>query len=630
MTENATRRDFLTTVAVGSASCAVGIRWFAACDAACAQPASGTATEGRKAIEAEIGRRAGGSVQQHRLEVDYYRIRRRLSYPLPVPSLSLPEVIVPSLPQYPWATWMLWALEERVNALGWAAEWLHDENAQQAATADLLALSQWPTYRQFDGPDLSSAHAGRILWTAATAWQWVSEELRNRMREACRRHVENVAAESNRLFAGVSTQADVLRRTEPHSLLHNIPLIGTIGATLTASAAQHSATASLHARVKALLGAILELRAQGFSEGVAYDGYVLDFVADWLSTLSEAERASVLDHPHFDQYLEESVMLGAPGAAERVAELSDVEPKEMPFHLSAQAKLLRWRKGPMRTWLMANCPVHWLRSDALAALRDWAHDASPVPRQPGALDAHYATVLRSGWNKDDLAVAVSCTRSPMSHIQFDNGTLVIGTQGNWLISDPGYQQYVQGEEREFTIGPMAHNVPQVHGKAQVKKEPKRIALDNPLPDVYHVAIDLAACYPAAASVKKLIRSVWLAGKDLVVVADEIEADRVGAAGTKQVAYSWHAHPACAWWFENNWALVALGRAQLWFTSPQAKVSGAGLLRLPGSRGQLSLAASLDTAPPVVWWVFAMGPPCPALHVDSDGRQLTIRERVFRV
>ena len=53
-------------------------------------------------------------------------------------------------------------------------------------------------------------------------------------------------------------------------------------------------------------------------------------------------------------------------AVEQVAELSDVEPREMPFHLSAQAKLLKLQRHPVRSWLLGQCPLNVLRSDGLA------------------------------------------------------------------------------------------------------------------------------------------------------------------------------------------------------------------------------------------------------------------------
>lgn len=627
MAEKAKRREFLRVMAAGGALGgwlpALGASWASLAHADDDEPRSPEGEAKRRSVEAEIRRRARWQLEETRLVVDYYRVGRKIAYPPPLSKLVIPEVRVPSIATYPWATWLLWTLEERIDCLGWAAEWFGDEQARQAAVADLAALAKWPTYRQYAGPDLSSAHAGRILWRASTRWGWLGEDLRGSVREACGRHVEGVLPASDKIHASVRTKEDVLRRDAPHALVHNIPLIGTVGAALTATAAGHPAAAVLNARVQALFGAVLDLRSKGHGEGVAYDGYVLDFVADWLTTLPEPERSAVLDHPNLNHYLEQSYMLGAPGAVEQVAELSDVEPREMPFHLSAQAKLLPLERKPVRSWLMGRCPLDVLHGSALAALGDAPDVPSAEAPPAGALDAHYAAVLRSGWEADDLAVAVACSNSPMGHIQSDSGTLVIGTRGKWLVADPGYQQYVRGEEREFTVGATAHNAPLINSHGPSHKRPRHIALEDVSPSLHRVAVDLTACYPAGASLKRLVRHVWLSGRNLVVVADQMEA-----AEPPRATYHWHAARAAAWWFEDGWALITLRGARLWLTCSQGRLSGADLQRLPGSRGQLSLVSSIDRTDPVVWWVFALTADRPTLHTDGQRRQIRLFDETF--
>lgn len=578
----------------------------------------------RQAVEEQVRHRARRHLKQRRLVVDYYRIGRTVAYPLPLRNLVIPEIHVPSLAVYPWATWLLWTLEERVGSLGWAAEWFGNEDVRRVATADLAGVASWSTYQQYSQPDLCSAHAGRILWTAATRWQWLSHDLRRDIREACIRHAKAVLPASDQIYASVSTKEDVLKKETPHSLLHNIPLIGTIGAALTATAAGHSATARLNARVEALFGAVLDLRSKGHTEGVGYDGYVLDFVADWLSTLPESERSAILDHPNLDHYLDESYMLGAPGAVEQVAELSDVEPLEMPFHLSAQAKLLKLKWHPTRSWLIASCPVEVVPCSGLAALRDAAGVPPGSAPPAGALDAHYAAVLRGGWGRDDLAVAVSCSRSPMSHIQRDSGTLVLGTRGKWLVTDPGYQQYVKGEEREFTIGATAHNTPVIDNLVPNQKRARRKTLQGVTPSLHRAVIDLTDCYPTAAHVKKLVRHVWLSENNLVVVADEIEA-----AKSSEVTYHWHGHPDVAWWFEEGWALMTLDDAQVWLTCSRAQLTGPNLQRLAGSRGQLSLISKVEVAP-VIWWAFVLAPERPVMQEYGEGEQIRLLGQSFNL
>jgi len=122
-----------------------------------------------------------------------------------------------------------------------------------------------------------------------------------------------------------------------------------------------------------------------------------------------------------------------------------------------------------------------------------------------------------------------------------------------------------------------------------------------------------------------VRHVWLSGKNVVVVADQVEA-----AKSPRATYHWHAAPAAAWWFEAGWALVALPDARLWLTCSQGRLSGADLQRLPGSRGQLSLVSTVDGAGPVVWWAFALAADRPTLHVDGQGRQIRLLDETFSV
>ena len=579
----------------------------------------------RATLEAEIRRRAAVFLSQSHLPVDYYRIRRRVAYPLPVRSIQLPGMPVGDLTSYPWATWMTWALEERIECLGWAAEWLGDAAARTAAARDLEALAAWPSYRQYEQPDLSLGHSARTLWHAHAHWKWLDPALRAKIETAFARIVSDLLPLSEQKHGAYSRKEDILALPEPHKLLHNIPIIGTVGAALAANASAHPSAALFNRRLHVLLGALLDLRERGHTEGVAYDGYVMDFAADWLCSLPAAERAPLLNHPRLNDGLEESYLLAAPGAAAEVAELSDVEPRRMPFHLSALAKLELLAPEPRRAWHLRRCPVEGLRADALAALhtRAPAQAERPASQAPaaGALDAHYALVLRSGWEAADLAVAIAASNSPMGHIHCDGGSMVIGTAGRWLITDPGYQQYMQKKEREFTLGPTAHNAPVFNGLAQDRKAVRRLAREDRRDGLLRAKLDLTACYPQILRIDLAVRTVWLWGQRFVVVADEVQ----GAMVLTQ-AYHWHGHGEAAWWVQDGWASLCLpgaGNQPLWITSPQAALSGACIDRLPGSRGQLALVAFADVKAPVVWWVFAYGPQPPEVALAEGGRGLTV-------
>ena len=236
--------------------------------------------------------------------------------------------------------------------MGWTSEIFANPLIRKAALNNLEALAQWPAYRQYDRHDLALGHSARLLWTAYTQWHWLPSELHKNIHDTLYSIVDDMMPISDELHDSFSEVKDVLKMDEPHGVLHNIQLIATLGTALAASATNHPQKEKLNKRVQLLITAMFELRASGYAEGVAYDGYMIDFIAPWLSTLPEEKKNSILSHSQFERFLDESYMLGAPGCLNEVTQLSDVEPDEMPFHTSAQAKLQSLVPSPIRAWYL--------------------------------------------------------------------------------------------------------------------------------------------------------------------------------------------------------------------------------------------------------------------------------------
>jgi hypothetical protein len=136
-------------------------------------------------------------------------------------------------------------------------------------------------------------------------------------------------------------------------------------------------------------------------------------------------------------------------------------------------------------------------------------------------------VLRSGQAPADLALALAMglSRSPMGHVQCDNGSLVLGTAGRWGLDDPGYQQYLRTAERALTLGPSAHNASVINGEAQRHKRPALLSATrlSDAPEVPFALVDLTACYPPEAGVTQVWRAVWLIGRAQLLVCDQVHA-----------------------------------------------------------------------------------------------------------
>lgn len=554
------------------------------------------------------------------LTVDYYRIRNKVATPLPVTSLMDTNFPVKGFSvAYPWSIWLLWRLEDRLLALGEYVEASGDAHAKLVVERELFELTRWRAYRASARIDLPCSHAMRILWTALTQWQWVTPVLRTSLEQALNSIINDVLRFSEKDFGQFSSVQKLVQDEAVHQRLHNIPVIGSCMLALAARAVGHSSADRLDARVNILVHAILELRSGGVTEGVSYDGYVLDFVADWVLGQPSAVRERIVGHQCFKSWCRQVIDLGVPGDVMMTAPLGDVEPVEMPFVWSALSKLQGMVSGLSR--VLAQLDVSLLRADALRVWRRMAVEQETGGmggREEWALTPH-AGVLRSGSADDQLAVVVGTSASPMGHIQADNGSIVLGMRKRWWIDDPGYQQYAQTTERDFTVGPTAHNTPVINGHGQVFKRAVTVSESCITVDALGVkalTLDLTACYESQSGIKKLERTIWMlpTGNHVVV------CDLIDMQAPAQVAWHWHGHPDL-YWAPHKTGVTLVDNDMcdvLHIVSPQIATTSTSIQRLPGSRGQKTLVSCAFVAEPVlVWWVFSRADTLPVCELGND-------------
>ncbi len=576
----------------------------------------------REFLIAEIQRRAAFHKAQSRLVVDYYRIRRKRAFPLLTRKLPVSEMEIPGIPKYPWAIWFFWEAEERWNSLSWVARNDRDTDADALYWSEIQALAEWPLYRQFNEPDLSIGHAARNLWNALNRDD-LPARLNQSIKNAFRRILEEGLPRSDALHEAYSSPDQILREERPESLLRNIPWIGTVGLALAAHGCQHPAAEKLDRRLALLLDTYLDYRRHGHAEGTAYDGYILDFIIPWLENLPRDRVRPFLQQERFEDILEQSLFLPVPGDLGRISEIGDSEPLQMPFHLTAQARLLAFRHDPRALWLLRRVPLSYLRTDAIAALLNTDPEAVEAAPEGGFQDGHYTLSLRTGYAAKDLAVVASFSRSRMPHLPPDAGTLEIGTAGRWIIADPGYQQYIPNSEREFTLGVAAHNAPVLNGQAPGSVLSQRNFSALVEDGLYRLDLELTTAYPDWDGVAEIQRTLWLAESRRIVVADTLPDD-----GVETVQYYWNAHPDCAWWGDSAGICLYLPEATLWIQSPQTPLREQDIVRTRGSRGHLTLASNRTPDLPVVWWVFSLGKEPAALDLQNENRRLVIAEEEY--
>jgi hypothetical protein len=268
----------------------------------------------------------------------------------------------------------------------------------------------------------------------------------------------------------------------------------------------------------------------------------------------------------------------------------------MPFHASALAKWRCLQQSARHDWQLSQFDPGTLRTDALAAIVRGPEPARECVA-PDQSQTRAAIALRSGNTLTDMAVAMSAHAAPMGHLHHDNGSIVVAVGGKWLINDPGYQQYMSTAERDFSIGPAAHNAPILNGCAQTKRAGRVISAPALTDGIWHAANDLRGCYDLPLT--QCTRDLWLSGNQLVIIADKI-----AGVALNEIAYHWHGHPQAAWWVEEGIALVCLEDAQLWVRCMNTTLDASLVDRLKGSRGHLTLGVRIRGEPhQIIWWVF---------------------------
>jgi hypothetical protein len=578
-----------------------------------------TARELKQAIKD----RAAIEKRRHQMDVYYYRIGYTISYPLPLAArptrLELPVGIAKMT--YPWLIWLAWDLEERWRLLDAAWHRFGDREAGVLLQRELAALSGWDHFREVDGNvGLVTGHIAAALSVAlADTSGWEPERLR----------LARAAAEE-------LLDRDVWPWFQTHwpereltpGQIGNIPVIALVRSAQLARVVGSPHQAALEKRSREVLSAWCRFRTgpEHHTEGAGYDGYLLDSITEWLAGLPDRPQVLKESREAFCSQAEHWINLTVPGRCDLQAPLGDVEP-EMTFWATALMRLEGWYNWQDAGWLLHRFPLDRLRAPALVcALAQGPGPRRAVAASAGPHELPNALSLRTGWEQQDLLAVVGLSRGTVGHLHADGGQLILGWQGCCWITDPGYQQYRPGEEREYTLGAEAHNAPVIATVVQTQRAARAEVLETSGAGRQHARVDLSACYKGLPTGATIHRDVWLlndAGQAVVA------RDTLSALGRDvQVSTSWQGGAHLAWAFRQGWARLSDGERALWVGTYPGTLEAAQLTRHPGSRGPLTLTqtARLPEGEGARWWVFVCDPTCgwqpPSLEVANGMLRLT--------
>lgn len=140
-----------------------------------------------------------------------------------------------------------------------------------------------------------------------------------------------------------------------------------------------------------------------------------------------------------------------------------------------------------------------------------------------SLSRHFKKIdwvaLRTGWNDDDTLLAFTASPSAAGHNHYDQNHFILNVAGEWLITDPGYQNYTPGPENIFTNAAIGHNTLLVNGEGQLIRG-RAFVVESLLADGFdYVRGDATATYEGR--LQRWHRHIAFLKPEYIVLIDEI-------------------------------------------------------------------------------------------------------------
>jgi len=377
-------------------------------------------------------------------------------YPLmqPVPLPNPPGYI-----DYPFWTMYSRGIEHRLITLSLVYALTGDVRYADKAKAMLLDLARYQRWYEFpergaEG-NLSNAH---FTLGAATAYDILQGMLSDEERQAVRTAI---------LEKGLRPMAIDFGNDDQHNIIVAKQVAMMVGALAILD--EDRAAAKYVTQARDYMYAYLESRIESAeTEGLMYNNIAATHLAQAASALKKTTGdASLIEHPFLTVVVPEQFFyfLSA-GQVPTFANLSDCHPK---LDLSYMMSMLAEHAGNgAAMWYVRQYEAK--RQSVLLNIRKGTEAVTPERYFAGRASKAFPSIgwsaLRSGWGERDHLLAFTSSPSARGHNHLDQNHFIMNVAGEWLITDPGYQDYRPGPKNEFTDGSVGHNVLIVNGQGQ--------------------------------------------------------------------------------------------------------------------------------------------------------------------
>jgi len=419
---------------------------------------------------------------------------------------------------YPYWTAMGSGIRARLETMSLAWVVTEDVRFANRIVEYLVALASWPTWSDPAFNVRAYLDTAHLLTGIAFAYDVVHGRLTAEQRASIAAAID--ANGLRECWALNLTPAD-----------HNIAMlqVAALGSGAAVVHGENDQSNKYLTLVKRNFAWYLEQRrTTGDQEGFLYTSFAMDNI---LSSGDQIARVTGVEGLLADPYVSEANASGGPnlvhwmlaGLVPGGTALAPISDSAATRYFPVTSAILARRPGGEHSawYVKQGASTDTLTNRFLYGSPDVA--VSPPTDLPlqGVVPAAGWAHARSGWTASDSLFLMVGNDSNVGHNHYDQNSILIGTNNRWIMSDPGYRDYIPGAGNVFTVRD-GHTGITVDGKSQDRLGGSVMTTGVQSDGNSYFASDATAAY-AGLGMSKVVRRVVALPDQYFYVVDQLEA-----------------------------------------------------------------------------------------------------------
>jgi hypothetical protein len=409
-------------------------------------------------IWSQLKQKADEFMEESSFQVHYPVISRVWTVQIPLTEPA-PDPEPPGYTDFPFWTMYARAIEEKLTILSTVLLVSKEERYAERIKMHLLSLCKYSKWYEFDHRgaegNLSNAH---LTIGVSIAYDSVHAYMTENERSLVREAILQKGLEPLKIDFGSENMHNIIAAKQ-------VAMMYGALAVVDEEPAAHNYLNQSFEYMTAYLNRRLTTSE---TEGLLYNNVAARHVLMAADVFQRATGDNVLTtHSYIRDYLPEQFLLFmAPGKDNSFPNLSDSFLKlDLSYVMSMLASI---NSHPAAMWYTQTFEKS--KPTALLNVKNIPKAVEPeIYYAASKSRVFWATgwaALRSGWTEQDHLLCFTSSASDQGHNHKDQNNFVLNVGGEWLLTNPGYQDYVPGPKADYTVGTVGHNSLLINGSGQ--------------------------------------------------------------------------------------------------------------------------------------------------------------------